>query len=78
MSGDTFKVLADYLNTQVLVRLKGGRTVKGILKSYDQHLNLILADAEEVDSKSGNTRPLGLLMVRGDNVVFISPAPQQP
>jgi small nuclear ribonucleoprotein len=75
MSGDTFRVLSEYLETQVLVRLKGGRTVKGVLKSYDQHLNLILANAEEVDSKTGNSRPLGLLMVRGDNVVLISPAP---
>lgn len=75
MAGDTFRVLSEYLETQVLVKLKGGRTVKGILKSYDQHLNLVLANAEEVDSKTGNSRPLGLLMVRGDNVVLISPAP---
>jgi len=75
MSGDTFRVLSEYLETQVLVKLKGGRTIKGVLKSYDQHLNLILANAEEVDSKTGNSRPLGLLMVRGDNVVLISPAP---
>jgi small nuclear ribonucleoprotein len=43
---DTFKILSEYLNTNVLVKLKGGRTVKGVLKSYDQHLNLILANAE--------------------------------
>jgi len=71
---DTFRMLSEYLNTNVLVKLKGGRTVKGILKSYDQHLNLILANAEEISSK-GNNRSLGLILVRGDNVVMISPAP---
>jgi small nuclear ribonucleoprotein len=70
---DTFKILSEYLNTNVLVKLKGGRTVKGILKSYDQHLNLILADAEEINTKGSRT--LGLILVRGDNVVMISPAP---
>ncbi len=71
-AGDTFKMLSEYLESNVLVKLKGGRTVKGVLKSYDQHLNLILADAEEIDSKG--SRPLGLVLVRGDNVVMISPA----
>ena len=71
---DTFKILSEYLNTNVLVKLKGGRTVKGILKSYDQHLNLILAQAEEISSK-GNSKSLGLVLVRGDNVIMISPAP---
>ena len=71
---DTFKILSEYLNTDVLVKLKGGRTVKGVLKSYDQHLNLILAEAEEISSK-GSSRSLGLILVRGDNVVMISPAP---
>ena len=74
MPADTFKMLAEYLESNVLVKLKGGRLIKGTLKSYDQHLNLILADAEELDD--GNTRPLGTILVRGDNVVLISPAPK--
>lgn len=74
MPADTFKMLAEYLESNVLVKLKGGRLIKGTLKSYDQHLNLILADAEELDD--GNARPLGTILVRGDNVVLISPAPK--
>lgn len=74
MATDTFKVLSEYLNSSVLVKLKGGKLIKGTLKSYDQHLNLILTDAEELDEEG--TRSLGTVLVRGDNVVMISPAPK--
>ncbi len=55
------------------LKLKGGREIKGILKSYDIHMNLILQEAEEIQ-KDGNTRKLGTLIIRGDNVIMISPA----
>ncbi|GAB6148319.1 LSm family protein [Stetteria hydrogenophila] len=74
MPADTFKVLSNYLDSSVLVKLKGSRLIKGTLKSYDQHLNLILADAEEIGD--GEPRGLGTILVRGDNVVLISPAPK--
>jgi len=64
-------VLRNSLNKQVLVKLKGGRELRGVLKSFDQHLNLILEEAEEV--REGKSRRLGRVIVRGDNVVIISP-----
>lgn len=69
----TRKLLCDSIGTIVLVKLKGGREVRGKLKSYDQHLNLVLEDAEEI-KENGNTRKLGTIVIRGDNVVLISPA----
>jgi len=69
---NTFKVMSEYLNTNVYVRLKGGLEIKGVLKSFDQHLNLILDNAEEVMEKG--SRSLGTILVRGDSVVAISPA----
>jgi len=68
----TVEVLRDSLDKQVLVKLKGGREVRGVLKSFDQHLNLVLENAEE--GREGRVRSLGIVLVRGDNVVFISPA----
>jgi len=68
------KLLSESLGNIVLVKLKGGREIRGILKSYDQHLNLVLENAEEVKS-NGRTRKLGTIIIRGDNVVLISPVP---
>jgi len=59
------------LDQVVLVKLKGGKKVRGVLKSFDMHLNLILTNAEEISE--GEAKKLGTLVVRGDNVVMISP-----
>jgi len=71
MSENTRRVLSEAIGTLVLVKLKGGREVRGKLKSYDQHLNLVLEEAEEV--RENSTRRLGTIVIRGDNVVLISP-----
>jgi small nuclear ribonucleoprotein (snRNP)-like protein len=65
-------VLHNSLDSPVLVGLKGGREYRGILKGYDIHMNVVLQNADEL--KDGNAvRRLGLVIIRGDNVVFISP-----
>ena len=73
MAETTHRILSENIGNIVLVKLRGSREVRGKLKSYDQHLNLVLEDAEEVLS-NGSTRKLGTLVIRGDNVVLISPA----
>ncbi|MCE4612938.1 MAG: small nuclear ribonucleoprotein (Sm) [Desulfurococcales archaeon] len=55
-----------------MVKLKSGKKLKGVLKSYDQHLNLILNETEEMNEE--RTRRLGMVLIRGDTVVVISPA----
>lgn len=63
------------LNRQpVIVSLKGGREIRGVLQGYDVHMNLVLDKAEEVEQDQ--VRNIGTLIVRGDNVIYISPSVQ--
>lgn len=66
-------VLKQSLNQRVLVTLRGGLEYRGTLEGFDPtHLNLVLAAAEEVvDGES--RRRLAKAVLRGDNVVYISP-----
>ena len=67
-------VLNRSLKSPVIVRLKGGREFRGTLDGYDIHMNLVLLNAEEI--KEGEVvRKMGSVVVRGDTVVFVSPAP---
>jgi len=56
----------------VMVEIKGNREFKGRLIGYDIHMNLVLEDVEEIGE--GESRKLGRVVVRGDNVILISPS----
>ena len=66
------KVLDESITKNVLIKLKGGKTITGLLQGFDQHMNLLLDQSEEIPSE-GESKSLGSIVVRGDNVVMISP-----
>jgi small nuclear ribonucleoprotein len=68
------RVLEDSIGKTVLIKLRGGRTLRGMLEGFDQHVNLVLKDAEEV-SNPADVKTLGTIVLRGDNVIMISPPP---
>lgn len=72
MSETAHKILGESLGKIVLIRTKDDVVLRGKLKSYDQHLNIVLEDAGEV-RENGETRKLGTVVIRGDTVVLISP-----
>ncbi len=68
-----FDVLNAALNKNVLIKLKGEIEVRGELASFDVHMNLVVENGEEL--KNGESkRKLGTVLLRGDTVVFVSPA----
>ena len=68
-------VLARSLGQTVLIKVRGGKTLRGLLEGFDQHVNLVLKDAEDV-SDPLNTNEIGTIILRGDNVIMISPPPE--
>ncbi|KAG6861796.1 hypothetical protein C0995_011676 [Termitomyces sp. Mi166 len=73
--------LSKYANERIRVKFTGGREVKGILKGYDQLLNLVLDEVEEelqdvpliVAEPEPHTRILGLVVLRGPTITLLSP-----
>jgi len=65
-------LLNQSINSQVMVELKGGRGYRGILDGFDPHMNLVLRNAEEIVNNEAQ-RKLEVAIVRGDNVIYISP-----
>jgi small nuclear ribonucleoprotein len=68
------KELETSMGKVVLIKLKGGKVIRGTLQGFDQHMNLSLEKAEEV-AEDGQSNSLGTLIVRGDNIIMISPPP---
>ena len=66
------KVLDESLGRDVLIKLKGGKVIRGNLQGFDQHMNLLFKDSVEI-LEDGKYNDIGNIVVRGDNVVIISP-----
>ena len=69
------KILEESLGKTVLIKLRGNRKLRGKLDGFDQHMNLVLEEAEDISTQE-NTLKLGRIIVRGDNVILISPPPR--
>ncbi|KAL9275630.1 Sm-like protein [Drosera capensis] len=65
--------LATYLDKKLLVLLRDGRKLFGILRSFDQFANAVLEGAYErvIVGDLYSDIPLGLYVIRGENVVLI-------
>jgi len=72
MEGKPLEVLNSSLNNRVIVVLRGGREYRGTLEGYDPHMNIILKNAEEY-FEGELVRKSEVTLVRGDNIIFISP-----
>ena len=67
----TVQVLKENVGKKIMIKLKGDKIVKGILEKFDQHMNLVLSNASEY--KNNQESKLGNLLLKGDNIIIISP-----
>ena len=58
---------------EVLVHLKGDKQFVGTLLAFDIHINLVMDNVKQMDNGEV-TKSLGLTFLRGDTIIFISPA----
>lgn len=64
------------------VSLQDGRQLVGRFMAFDRHMNLVLGDAEEFrklppkkgsgDAERESRRPLGFLLVRGEEIISLT------
>jgi len=59
------------LGDEVEILLKDSRELTGILIGFDDHMNLVLEDTEEVTKE--RKRRIGTIVLRGNNVVTLNP-----
>ena len=66
-------VLNNAKGKEVLVQLKNNRQMVGTLLAFDIHINIVIDNAKEIVNNEIK-RSLGISFVRGNTVLWISPA----
>jgi small nuclear ribonucleoprotein G len=61
--------LRKYMDKRLDIRMNAGRRIVGVLRGYDQFMNLVLEECTEIIGKDDKV-PLGTIMIRGNSVVL--------
>ena len=64
-------ILDRNLNKYVGINLKDGRFLEGKLTGFDDYMNLVLEDTKETHEDT--ERKLGIVILRGNNLISIAP-----
>ena len=72
MANRPFDMLNDAIGKEVLIILKGSIQIRGTLKAFDVHMNIVLENASQLVDGETKTK-FGKVMLRGDNVLLVSP-----
>ncbi|MCL4334369.1 MAG: LSM domain-containing protein [Candidatus Thermoplasmatota archaeon] len=63
-------VMQSLMQKQISLLLKDNTVLEGVLESYDDYMNIVISNTEEITET--NKRKLGTVILRGSNVVRIS------
>ena len=70
MADEISTLMSNNKDKVVSLRLRNTKTIEGVLKDFDIHMNLSLDNAEDVSEEKHDK--LGKILLRGDNILTVS------
>jgi small nuclear ribonucleoprotein len=80
--GIATQLLQQSVGKDVLIKLKGRRSIRGKIKGFDKQMNIVITEAVEIlEQPANNNSPekgkdqesqVGDALIRGDNVITIA------
>jgi len=80
--GIATQLLQQSVGKDVLIKLKGRRSIRGKIKGFDKQMNIVMTEAVEIlEQPANNNNPekgkdqesqVGDALIRGDNVITIA------
>uniref|UniRef100_UPI00398E9B42 small nuclear ribonucleoprotein E-like n=1 Tax=Pristiophorus japonicus TaxID=55135 RepID=UPI00398E9B42 len=66
-----FRYLQNRSRIQVWLYEQVSMRIEGCIIGFGEHMDLVLDDAEEIHMKSKARKPLGRVMLKGDNITLL-------
>ncbi|CAE7365566.1 snr-6 [Symbiodinium sp. KB8] len=70
-----FKFLQNKTRVQIWLYENTTTKLEGRIIGFDEYMNVVLDDAEEVDAKKRSRTELGRLLLKGDTITLVMQAP---
>ncbi len=70
MSYEISTLMNNSKNKVISIKLRNTKTIQGVLKDFDIHMNLTLEGAEDISDEK--PEKLGKILIRGDNILSVS------
>jgi len=71
-----FRYLQNRSRIQVWLYEQVNLRLEGCIIGFDEYMNLVLDEAEEVNTKSKQRKPIGRILLKGDNITLIQQVSQ--
>lgn len=66
-----FRYLQNKSRIQIWLYEQVNMRIEGLIIGFDEYMNLVLDEAEEVHLKSKTRKPLGRILLKGDNITLL-------
>ena len=69
-----FRFLQNKSRVQIWLFENTEMRIEGQIVGFDEYMNLVLEDAEEVNVKAEDRKPLGRILLKGDSITLMMDA----
>jgi len=66
-----FRYLQNKVRVQIWLYEQADLRIEGRILGFDEYMNLVLDDAEEISVKKKTRRPVGRILLKGDNITLM-------
>mmetsp|Transcript_1834 Transcript_1834/g.2601 ORF Transcript_1834/g.2601 Transcript_1834/m.2601 type:complete len:88 (+) Transcript_1834:88-351(+) len=66
-----FRLLQNKSRIQIMLYEQTNMRIEGVIIGFDEYMNLVLDEAEELDMKRKQRKPLGRILLKGDNITLL-------
>ncbi|EDO39176.1 predicted protein [Nematostella vectensis] len=66
-----FRYLQNRSKIQIWLYEQVNMRIEGHIIGFDEYMNLVLDEAEEVHLKTKTRKPLGRILIKGDNITLL-------
>ena len=69
-----FRLLQNKSRVQIMLYEQTSMRIEGVIIGFDEYMNLVLDNAEEVHAKKKTRKALGRILLKGENITLMQVA----